>query len=104
MMTFSNAAEIITSTDIKKTPQTPPHKNKKQKTKPEKNYSTPAESGVSKDKGTDAELFQIFPTVLAYSALCSQIKLKLKLFILLGVLRIIMRFSENISYLNKVIR
>lgn len=57
MMTFSNAAEIITSTDIKKKKHT--------KKNPEKNYSTPAESGVSKDKGTDAELFQIFPTVLA---------------------------------------
>lgn len=93
MMTFSNAAEIITSTDIKK---------KTKKT--EKNYSTPAESGVSKDKRTDAELFQLFPTLLAKSVLCSQIKLKLKLFILLGVLWIIMRFSETISHLNKVIR
>lgn len=34
MMTFSNAAEIITSTDIKKTPQkkTPPTKPPPQKT------------------------------------------------------------------------
>lgn len=52
MMTFSNAAEIITSTDIKK---------KTKKT--EKNYSTPAESGVSKDKNWCRTV-----SVISYSA------------------------------------